>query len=436
MADTERVLLGKGGNAPKKGAGDGKNGNTKGEKKDSPGSENLSRRQRIVIVSGFCMIAGLILSALVLIIMGLMLPAAGLNEQLVLPSLILAFFIIMAVFAPVMPIWPIDVPDDQVWAIIDGNNHLLRYVGPGTYYIRPIQDTRVYSNQGVFSIDFDDESFLSRDLFPYRVRAHIVCRHDVFDADPTRLRGLLTMPGDSMQNMIKTRLDFVIREQLANYPWQGLNLYGLEMLREPLAAISESIQKVIDDFKPWGIALIPPINIFLDLPKIAADARQRRMATAALGTDVTGERNSFAELVRLTSLSGDTNFQIDDRGKIRLTLDPGKRTEVTVSQAILGALEAFNKSRPPAEPEKPSSSPPTAGLIPATSASSAGLDIRPAETPTDEHTPTPHGNATPHQAETYYPPNPISDPRSPKDDVIDAEEDEEGHFTVPPNPLF
>ncbi len=436
MADTERVLLGQGGNAPKKGEESGKNGRAKNEKKDTPGSENLSRRQRIVMVSGFCVIAGLILSALVLIIMGLMLPAAEQNEQLVLPSLILAFFIIMAVFAPVMPIWPIDVPDDQVWAIIDGNNHLLRYVGPGTYYIRPIQNTQIYPNQGVISIDFDDDSFFSRDLFPYRVRAHIVCRHDVFAAEPNRLRGLLMMTKDSMQNMIKTRLDFVIREQLANYHWQGLNLYGLEMLRDPLTAISESIQKVIDEFKPWGIALIPPINIFLDLPKIAADARQRRMATAALGTNVTGEEHSFADLVKLTSLSGDTNFQIDDRGKIRLTLDPGKRTEVTVSQALLGALEAFSRTKPPAESEKPPSPPPTAGLIPATSASSADLDIRSVETSADEHTPTPRGNSTPRKEETYYPPNPISDPRPPKEDVIDAEEDEEGHFTVPPNPLF
>jgi hypothetical protein len=333
----------------------------------------------------------------------------------------------------VRPIGPIFDPDDQVWAIIDGNNHLLRYVGPGTYYIRPIQDTRIYPNQGAISIDFDDDSFLSRDLFPYRVRAHIVCRHDVFDAEPDRLRGLMMITKDNMQNMIKTRLDFVIREQLANYHWQGLNLYGLEMLKDPLAAISESIQKVIDEFKPWGIVLLPPINIFLDLPKIATDARQRRMATAALGTTVTGEEHSFAELVKLTTLSGDTNFQIDDRGKIRLTLDPGKRTEVTVSQAFLGALEDFNKTTPPTESEKPPSPPPTAGLIPATSASSTGLDIQPAGLPADEHTPAPRGSS---KDETYYPPNPISDTRPLKDDVIDAEEDEEGHFTVPPNPLF
>ncbi len=373
-----------------------------------------------IVVTFFAL--GLALAAAAYLLMGFLVPDSAINERLVLPGLMAVFFTILAGFSPVMPIWPVNVPDNRVFMILDNNDHLVKYVPAGIHMIRPLQGYAPYTEAGVMVINIDDESVVSSDAFPYRVRANIVCLFNPLKADTNMWVMLRQMTKDMLSGILKSDIEFIIRHAVARYVREGI------MLSETLNMIAMDVKETVNARANYGISLVPlnPIKIILDPPKLIVEARQRRMSVEALALPSTSKRDQpLKNLLQLLSPDSDLNMGVNADGQINFALTPGNDIEIgeSLEQAIMSAasmIQALQPQQPslPAEPAAPKAIPPDLSLTqPATGSSTRAVD-QTQEQPAE-------------QADQSMPANPVG----PKDDaVIDTDVDSEGVY-IPRNPL-
>lgn len=357
---------------------------------------------------------GVALAAAAYLLMGFLVPGSAVSERLVLPGLIAVLFAILALFSPVMPIWPVNVPDNQVYMILDNNDHLVKYVPAGVHMIRPLQGYAPYAEAGVMVIDIDDESFVSSDAFPYRVRANIVCLFNPLKADTSMWVMLRQMSRKMLSDILKSDIEFIIRHAVARYVREGI------MLAEALNMIAMDVKETVNARSNYGISLVPlnPIKIILDPPKLIVEARQRRMSVEALALPSSSKRDQpLKNLLALIAPDSDLNMDVNADGQINFALTPGDDIEIGASleQAIIGAASMMQSLQP--DSEGPKAIPPDLGVTqPAT------------ETPTAIPGQTqPSGDGIP-----PMPANPVG----PRDDeaIIDTDMDSDGVY-IPRNPL-
>ncbi len=395
-----------------------------------PISVKAGRLFRIIVA---ILAAGIALAAVTYLAMGFLVPESSPGEKMVLPGLIAVFFGILAAFSPVMPIWPVNVPDNQVWMILDNNDHLVRYVAAGVHMIRPLQGYAPYKEAGVMVISIDDDSFVSSDAFPYRVRANVACMFTPLKADPGMWVTLRDMTKDLLTSILKTDIEYIIRFAVAQYVREGIQL------AQVLNTISHQIEAAVKSRANFGVTLVPtnPIHIILDPPEMVVDARQRRMSVEALALPDAQLRNQpLRDLLRLIAPDSDLKMDVNAQGQINFALTPGDDIEIgeSLEQAIMGAASAMRglpaRQTPPALPRhEPLAIPPDLS------------DTQPVSTPTASTTSESEekktGKAKTEQAaksETVIPPNPIGPKPDHGEDVIDTDLDSQGVY-IPRNPL-
>ena len=82
---------------------------------------------------------GLVVTLASLGVAAAIMPRSTLAELMIIPGLVLAFFVILTAFSPFISFWPVNVPDNRVWMIMDSGGHLKRYAGAGMLYVTPTQ---------------------------------------------------------------------------------------------------------------------------------------------------------------------------------------------------------------------------------------------------------------------------------------------------------
>ena len=107
-------------------------------------------RVGMVIRSGFG------LSGTVLVIVSIALAIGGAQGIWWLLPFVMAAAVLYVVLRSLsIPSWAINVPDNEVWMVIDENNHLERFIGPGIHRIKPAQRAIPYPEKGLLEIPLE-----------------------------------------------------------------------------------------------------------------------------------------------------------------------------------------------------------------------------------------------------------------------------------------
>ncbi len=298
------------------------------------------RAGRVLRVITAFLYTGAVLAVGAYLVTSILLPGSSYGERSILPALIAVLAGVFALFSPFIPLWRVNVPDGQVWMILDSNDHLLTYVGPGVHMIRPLQGFEPYPERGPMVIDIDDDSYVSSDFFPYRVRANILCLFNPLLADRELWVTLRNMKKSTLENSLKTEIEYIIRQQLARYGREEMKL------DQVLNTIVQDIKEAVDTRRRLGISLAPisPINIILDPPELVVDTRQRRMSVEALALASQEQRaEPLNKLLQLAALQGELKMDVSDQGQINFALTPGNDIEIGngLEQAIVNLARLF-----------------------------------------------------------------------------------------------
>ncbi|MBN1963907.1 MAG: hypothetical protein JW910_04640 [Anaerolineae bacterium] len=406
---------------------------------------------RLFMVVTLFLLAGVIIASAAYLVMVVILPSgATLQEQIVLPGLVMALFAVLALFSPWMPIWRIVVPDDDVWMILDSNGLLQRYVEQGVYYIQPIQGYARFDEKGIFTINFDSirqqddrwNYYLSRDSFPYRVRVYTLCAFNPMYADRERWASLRTIPREGFADGLRTQIRYAIRRRLMAFTREQLRL------NEVLNVIAQDIDDAIQSRASFGIRRLTNIEISIEPPQMVVDARGRRMVVEALGT--TDQRQLSGSLRDLLQLAGESEvqFTIDEDGHVNFTVSPNDNYEIGTNleegirqlAGMLGMAMGQFGTAPQQQVGSPqvtaSRSLGTGGSGSSTPPSDATQRIQHDDAQATQAGPAPTGpqpagqeQASPGEEEYVPPKNPIGPA-----DIIEMDEDSQGIY-VPRHPM-
>lgn len=416
-----------------------------------PGSNRIGRVIRSV--STFWL-AGLLLSAIAFLVMGWLIPYSAFSERLIIPALLLALAVIMGLFAPIMPIWPLNVPDGQIWTILDFGDHFVTYIGSGVHWVRPLDGFEPFEDAGFLAIEIDDEGFRSHDNFPFRVRAKVKCLFIPTNAEREQWADLRNWSREILQKDIQDEIRSIIQNELSNDLHDHIRAPGNR--QTVLHRISIDIKEAIEARSSIGVSLVNtnPINIaLLPTDKIATASEylaafeaitggtRRDDLLRMLGTGVNDSR-VLSEVVALATSSGDINISFDGQGtpQIALTggddLDIGASFSETLIQAANVVMNATNR-RLPDSSEPAGELPVPPGKLPEQRALSPGEGWEEVAKPesqieTQQPSPADQPPARSDNAAIHI------EPELTEDEVIEVEPDSDGVFKAKPrrNPII
>ncbi len=283
---------------------------------------------------------GLLVAGTAYLVMGWLIPYSAFSERLIIPALLAALALILGVFAPIMPIWPLNVPDGQLWTILDFGDHFVNYVGAGVHWIRPMDGFEQYQQGGALVIEIDDEGFQSHDNFPFRVRAKISCTFNPLSAERERWRDLRNLSRERLRDDIADEIRFIIMNELSNDLHDHIRAPGNR--QTVLHRISTDIRDAIRARANMGISLVPnsPINVTLLPTNKVVNASEYLAAFEAitggtrrddllrmLGTGVNDSR-VLSEVVELATRDGDININFDAQGNAYVALTSGDDVDI------------------------------------------------------------------------------------------------------------
>lgn len=365
-----------------------------------------SRSARIARVALGFIALGLLLACSLYLLMGYLAPASTLGERMILPALVIFFCVVLAVFSPSMPIWRINVPDNELWMLLDSNDHLIRYIGPAVHMLRPIDGFERYEQAGTIIVQIDDDSFVTSDNYPFRVRANVVCSFSPLNAEESHWRSLRNASRSGMQNTLYTEVEYTIRHRLRSRDWAFFK--DNHNRDTEMNTIAMDIKEALEKQAPMGIRPVPDgINVMIDPPEILTDAMHRRMALESLVMD--GERPQTKSL----------NVSIDSNRQMRLELKPGEELEIGKQlEGSLGEFIGLVSQAVQARQQKEAPEQPALAASNAPESQQTGIEELPPDTmPTNT-----------------VPPVPSTLPEEDTAAVIETMEDDRGVY-VPRNPI-
>lgn len=302
-----------------------------------PGTNRAGRVLRMV--STFWA-GGIVLSLVAYLILGWLMPYAGFGERAIVPGLLLGLAFILGLLSPMMNIWPLNVPDGEIWMLLDIGDHVLAYVGPGLRWVRPIDGFERYMQSGALVIDIDDENFVSHDNFPFRVRANVVCLFNPMNADDTMRVALRNMSRDVLRADLQKEIEFIIQNELLNDLREQIR--APRNFRTVLNRIYIDIKEAVEKRSHMGIRLAPtnPINVTILPTQLVTSAAERLISLEAvtggariddkqlmLGSGALDDR-TLRDVVGLAARDGDLNIQFDQEGKVRFLLATGDEIDI------------------------------------------------------------------------------------------------------------
>jgi len=287
------------------------------------------RRSRIALV----VLAGLVLAALSLVIglvWGLWDAARGVNAQeWLLPIFLAVFFVVMAGFAPFIPLWMLNVPDNEVWMLFDSTDHLEKFVGSGVYAIRPVQGYAPYPQKGAIPITIELEQVLTSDHFPYRVIVSVTANFNPMAADKSMYKALIKMTKEIIGNAIRADITDLVKREMAHFGRQEIDPPTM------MQVLSQAVRDAIDARQMWGVTLgaINPIKVYLEPPREVLTARNE------LWAEESKAETRLKHMAELLKLAGATNMSVGDLGRLHFFLTPpaGMRVNLTGNHEMFPA---------------------------------------------------------------------------------------------------
>ncbi|MHB8629567.1 MAG: hypothetical protein ACYDEO_25630 [Aggregatilineales bacterium] len=382
-------------------------------------------QRRGFALAGVALIAGLIAAAV-----------SGVQGLLWLLPLVLAGGVVYAtVRAQYAPLWMINVPDNEVWMILDEGNHIDRFVGSGRHSITAVEHCEPAPDQGVIPISIELDRVTTGDHYIYRVLVSVTAFLDPLQAQHRAYATLRTLNRDMIGQGIHDDIIDVVRHALAQQSRQSIDPTAL------VATIGEAIGEVMDMRRPLGVVLAEhnPIRVSLTPPDEVLAARSAQWVRE------TETEAHIKHLSELLEMAGAHNMSVGDLGRLHFALNPQSGMQV-----VLGGDHGLFA---PGDPVRKRSDAPEASMLqsptlpralPARNAPPAlAASIGSAEELTSKQPSLPRPITLPEAIPSR--PNPAPAPQerpatqparpTPDPNVIETEQDESGTY-VPADPIL
>jgi hypothetical protein len=359
------------------------------------------RRVGLVVRSGFG------LSGVVLVAVGAALALGGAQGAWWLLPLLLAGIALYAVLRTLsIPSWAINVPDNEVWMVIDADNHIERFIGSGVHRIKPAQRAIPYPEKGLLEIPIELDRVMTADHYAYRVRVRIRILLDPLQAERGKFALLRTMTRDNFNSMIYDDVVAVVMRELRQRA--QIDTPALT------AALEEALRRVIADHRALGVLLAARHDVTVEVipPDAIIAARTEQWVRQ------TESETHTSHIAGLLSTAEEHNLSPGELGALHFAVNPPSGMQVNLGgdhglfapgAPVRRQTPNDATTAPPAQPTLPSGPPPP--LLP--NPIPAGL---PASTAANDYVANP-------------PPSNAPDP-----DVIETEQDDDGTY-IPSNPI-
>ncbi len=380
-------------------------------------------QRRGFALAGVVLIAGLIAAAM-----------SGAQGLLWLLPLVLAGGVVYATMrAQYAPLWMINVPDNEVWMILDEGNHIDRFVGSGRHSITAVEHCAPAPNQGVIPISIELDRVTTGDHYVYRVLVSVTAFLDPLQAQRRAYATLRTLNRDMIGQGIHDDIIDVVRHALAQQSRQSIDPTAL------VATIGEAIGEVMDIRRPLGVVLAEhnPIRVSLTPPDEVLAARSAQWVRE------TETEAHIKHLSELLEMAGAHNMSVGDLGRLHFALNPQSGMQVVLGgdQGLFAPGEPVRKRPNAAEslilqPPTPPPALPARNAPPALVASTG-----PAEELTSKQPSPPRPITLPETIPTRPTPAPQDHPAAqparptPDPNVIETEQDESGTY-IPADPIM
>lgn len=379
---------------------------------------------------------GFTLAGVVLVVGLIAAAVTGAQGLLWLLPIILAGGVIYATIrAHYMPLWTINVPDNEIWMILDEGNHIDRFVGSGRHVISAVEHCEPAPDQGLIPVTLELDRVTTGDHYVYRVLVSVTAFLDPLQAERRAFATLRTLNRAIIAQGIHDDIIDVVRHAMSQQSRQAIDPTAL------VAALGQAIGEVMEIRRPLGVVLADrnPIRVSLTPPDEILAARSAQWVRE---TETEAHVKHLSELL---AMAGAHNMSIGDLGRLNFALNPQPGMQV-----VLGGDHGLFA---PGEPVRKRVDSPQQSVLqpfvppPALSAQNAP-PMLPASTGADEdylskQPPPPRpmtlpealpSRLNPAPAQPALPPKqptqPIPDPN-----VIDTEPDENGIY-VPADPIM
>src|SRR5579864_4588568 len=176
-------------------------------------SRVASLQRRGFALAGIVLVAGLIAAAI-----------SGAQGLLWLLPLILAGGVIYATIrAHTLPLWTINVPDNEVWMILDEGNHIDRFVGSGRHSIMAVEYCEPAPDKGLIPVSVELDRVTTGDHYVYRVFVSVTAFLDPLQAERQAYATLRTLNRGMIAQGIHDDIIDVVRHALAQQSRQSID---------------------------------------------------------------------------------------------------------------------------------------------------------------------------------------------------------------------
>ena len=274
------------------------------------------RRVGLVVRSAFGL-AGLVFVA----VAAALLLAGAQGIAWLLPLVIAGVVLALMLHSLSVPSWAVNVPDNEVWLVIDADNHVERFIGPGVHRIRPAQRVIVYPDKGLIEVPAELDRVMTADHFAYRVRVRMRVVLDPLQAEHSKFALLRTMTRDSFITLIYDDVVAVVIREFRQRQRAQIDIAALT------AVLEEALGAVIADHRGLGISLAARHGITIELipPDAIIAARTEQWVRQ------TESETHTSHIAGLLSTAEDHNLSPGELGALHFAVNPPSGMQVNLN---------------------------------------------------------------------------------------------------------
>jgi len=298
---------------------------------------------------GFVMRIGILVAGLVLIIGLTLLAVANVLAGLwFIPVAAAVAIIIGAVLLLQRPIWGADVPDGQLWALVNARGQITSFIEAGVHWITPVQVVVPYTEAGLVQLSIALDPVLTADHYPYRIAIALSLILNPLSVAPAEYKKLrqITRQGliDSLSAEIsgQIRAAFLQKARADNAP---------SVLIE---AVQAAVAGIIADYDSIGLSLNTRNAILIDLAP-PAEVINARTAQWVRETQTEAGVNHLASMLEM---AGGYNVSANQLGQLHFSLNMPPGTPITFKGTQGATIEVESPRVPPRLPANTEPPPP------------------------------------------------------------------------------
>ena len=307
---------------------------------------SVARRVGFVLRTGGLIAAAILVGGWVILAIANVLAGLWFVPVLAAAAIIISAFLMLQ-----RPIWAADVPDGQLWALLDARGQISGFIGPGVHWITPAQALIPYTESGLVQLAITLDPVLTADHYPYQVSialSLILNPLAVAPGDYKKL-GQLTRQGliDSLSAEIsgQVRLAFLQNAREDNAP------------RVLIDTVRAAIAQIVMDYELIGLSLNTRNAIMIDLMPPAAVVNAR-IAQWVRETETEAGVNHLA---RMLEVAGGYDVSASQLGQLHFSLNMQPGTPITFKGTQGATIEVEPPRAQPRLPaaNNPDTAPPT-----------------------------------------------------------------------------